>query len=236
MDANLDLMVLGTSRGGTTLLAAALGAHPCVAMLDEDFCGAYKKIVGGKKVGLKLCTPNQIDINKRWHPIFGLGRINGFLRKTLFMNKVPLSDRNIRDYAKNNKIVFFCILRHPAGVIKSIMARENKSEAVALYRWCRTIDAFSEMSADGSIRQVLVSFENLVQSPEPTLRGVCDNLCLDFSCDMLSAPFQNSRYKQSSFDLSKVEYSDSDLIWKKIPSRYRSLYRELREATISAGH
>jgi len=58
-------LLLGASRGDTTILAAALGAHPDVAMLDQDMNGAFNKIIGGKIPGVKLCVPNHIELDKK---------------------------------------------------------------------------------------------------------------------------------------------------------------------------
>lgn len=225
-------MILGTSRGGTTIMAAALGAHPLITILDEDMTGAFDKVVGGKTPGVKLCVPNQIEIEKRWHPIFYIGLSNGRFRKSLLMNKVPRSKLNIHDYTQYGDIKHICILRHPAGVIPSIMNRENRSQDVALYRWKRTVEIFNELYNTPAYSPVFISFEKLIKTPEKTLRSLCENLGVNYSEEMLTAPSKNSRYTKNSFDFSKAQYQDEEAIWDIIPDSIRSLYKTIDEKTL----
>ena len=42
------IVMIGAPRTGTTLLANVLGAHPRIAMLDEEFHGAARFVIGNK--------------------------------------------------------------------------------------------------------------------------------------------------------------------------------------------
>lgn len=225
-------MILGTSRGGTTILAAALGAHPLVAVLDEDMTGAFDRITGGKIPGIKLCVPNQIELDKRWNPIFRIGLTGGYFRKSLFMNKIPKSSLNIRDYGNFGDIKHICILRHPAGVIPSIINREHRSEKVAIYRWQRTIEVFNELNSDRTFAPVYISFEKLITNPEDTLQKLCANLGIPYSSQMLEAPSRNARYTGSNFDSRKGIYINKEEIWRKIPQDTRRLYEKLIDIAV----
>lgn len=62
--------MVGAPRTGTTLLANVLGAHPRIAMFDEEFHGAARFVIGNKIPAVKLCTPSQIQFTKKWKPYF----------------------------------------------------------------------------------------------------------------------------------------------------------------------
>ena len=225
-------LILGASRGGTTILAAALGAHPHVAILDEDMFGSFVKIIGGKTPGVKLCVPNQIELNKRWHFFYKLWVLSGFLRKSLLMNKVPRSPLSIRDYDRYGSIRHVCILRHPAGVIPAIMNREGRSQEVAAYRWRRCVEVFKELDDNPNYSPVFVSFEKLVMQPADTLRGLCSQLGIVFDQEMLSAPSRNTRYTGTGFDSTKADYEDKQTIWESLPPPVREIYNELEQKAL----
>jgi hypothetical protein len=226
------IMVLGASRGGTTILAATLGSHSRVAMLDEDLSGAFVRITGNKIPAVKLCVPNQIEFEKRWSPLYRLGLMNGFFRKSAFMNRIPKSPRSIADYHAQGGIRPVCVLRHPAGVIPAIMKRENKKEKVAVYRWQRCLAVFKTLQQDGRYNPVFVSFEKLVTAPEPTLRALCDALGLPYEDQMLAAPQNNERYTQKTFEPAKAAYEKQDEIWSLLPPRCRDDYRMIENLTV----
>lgn len=225
-------LILGASRGGTTIIASALGSHPSVAILDEEMSGALNKITGGKIPGVKLCIPNQIELDRRWHPLFKLGLMSGYLRKSMIMNRVPLSPLSIRDYDRFGNIRHICIIRHPAGVISAIMNRENRSQKVALYRWRRCLEVFKAIDQDPSYNPVFISFENLVIAPEETLRSLCSEIDLEFAEQMLSAPTRNTRYTSGSFDSTKANYEHSELIWHFLPESICELYKTLNSKAL----
>lgn len=225
--ADVKFMVLGASRGGTTLLAAALGAHPKVAMLDEDMSGAFDRVVGGKIAGVKLCVPNQIEFERRWNPLYAPGLLGGAMRKSLFMNRQPKSRLSIRDYDRFGPIRHIGIARHPAGVIPAIMKRENRGIAVASYRWQRCMNVFKALSGESAYKPVFVTFEDLVRQPEGTLKALCAALEIDFSAQMLEAPSRNDRYQSKGFDPVKAEYEDEEAIWTKLPAGAKVLYDEI---------
>ncbi len=225
-------LVLGAARGGTTILSSALGAHSQIAMLDEDMGMAFTRVTGGKIPAVKLCVPNQIELTRRWQPIFGPGMWAGRFRKSLFMSKIPKSPYSIRDYDEYGPIRHICILRHPAGVMPAVMKRENRSLAVASYRYRRCVEVFADLVADETSNPVIVSFERLVSEPEEVLRNLMDKLELPFEVQMLEAPSRNQRYTASAFDASKGVYEETDAIWSKLPDSTRSRYEQILNLAI----
>jgi hypothetical protein len=224
-----NILVLGTSRGGTTLLSASLGAHPMIAMLDEDHGNAIGRITGGKIAANKLCVPNQIELTRKWHWYYTPGLSNGFFRKTLFMNKIPKGRLSIIDYDQMGDIVYIGVLRHPAGVLQSIRARENKSLKVACYRWQRCLEVFEHMENSNRYFAV-VDFEKLVAQPEETLQAICKWMSLDYDAQMLEGPQRNARYAQEgqSFAKEKAHYENADDIWSHFEKDMRARYESLK--------
>ncbi|MEM6780304.1 MAG: hypothetical protein AAF569_00415 [Pseudomonadota bacterium] len=227
------ILVLGTSRGGTTLLSSSLGAHPDIAMLDEDMNGAICNITGGKIPANKLCVPNQIDFEKKWNPIFALGLSNGFFRKTLFMNKIPKGIYNLQDYNKFGDMHFIGILRHPAGVLSSIQKRENKSLDVACYRWQRCLEVFETLKNQDGFNFNILSFESLVENPVGHLKELSDWLGVSYNPVMMEGPKSNKRYSyDKGFDPSKTDYQNSDDVWRYFSKDIQARYNRLLEFCI----
>lgn len=200
------ILVLGASKSGTTLLATSLGCHTDICMLDEDMRGTFSRIVGNKIKGVKLCLPNQVELTRKWNPIYSIGRTNGFFRKSLFMNKIPRSPISLRDYKeefRNLKIVG--IIRDPDDVIASLKARAHRSGRVAAYRWTRCIEILYELQPSNKDNLVLVHFDNFVTRPRETLRNICARLEIPFQEQMLDGAKYCFRYPEHlEFDASKA--------------------------------
>ena len=232
---NATLLVLGVSRGGTTLSSAALGSHPDIAMLDEDLHGGVFHVTGGKTGGVKLCVPNQAELERRWHWIYTPGVSNGFFRKSLFMNKIPKSPLSIMDYLDHGPCQVVCVLRSAEDVLQSIMKRENKSLKVASYRWQRYIEIFAELKGLNHphlLSPVYLNFDSLVQAPEQTLKALCAKIDLDFHPNMLEAPQRNDRYKSKGFDASRTKKETKHVDTSLISMRAKELYSELKNIAL----
>jgi hypothetical protein len=228
-----NIMVLGVSRGGTTLLAAALGAHSRVAMLDEDFSGAFAKVTGGKIGGVKLCVPNQVELTRRWRPVYALATWNGVLRKSHLMNRVPRCPLSIRDHQALAALTPVCVLRDPRAVVAAIMGRENRRRKVAVYRWRRCLEIFQELERDRETPPVFVDFDRLVTEPEATLKALAVALNLDYERAMLQAPARNERYASGDFDSSKAgPGAGAGLDLSELPQAVWDAYWRLKAASV----
>ncbi|WP_156092844.1 sulfotransferase [Rhodovibrio salinarum] len=210
MTAPSHLLILGVSRGGTTLLATALGAHPRIACLDEDLTGAFNRVVGDKIRGLKLCVPNHVELHRRWTPWCAPGLWFGATRKSLTMNKVPKSRLSIADLAGFGDTQCVAVLRDPRAVVGAIGRRENRSSRVAAYRWHRSVDVADGLSSLPGRPPLIVDFDRLVQNPETVLRGLCSGMDLEFTDALLNAPSLNRRYPGSGFDASRAGAAGSE--------------------------
>lgn len=237
MDSNSTLLVMGTARGGTTLLTASLGAHPEIAMLDEEFTGAVFRVTGGKIRGNKLCVPNHLEWKKHWHWSLRLAGLNGFLRKRKLYNLIPRSELSLVHYMQRAPLQPVCVLRDPNAVIHSIKTREHRTTGIAVYRWCRYMEIVEQLieeahSNPNLAQPVLVSFEGLVTQPEAVLQTLCNSLDIPFSPQMLEGPQRNVRYPRQGFEADKGRGGDKPNYLKQVPSLALQRYKRLMKLDI----
>jgi hypothetical protein len=197
-DGARALVVLGSPRSGTTLLATAIGAHPAVALLSEDLDGGMFRVVGGKLPAVKLCTPNQVDLDRRWRTSYELIEWNGWLRKNIGY-RMPRSRLSLRDMAARTELKVLCVLRDPAHNLAALKRRENKRDAVCRDIVRRTYRLYRRLPGEPRIDARIVSFDRLVQAPEAQLRRMCEWLGLAFDAGMLNAPQLNPLYPEAGF-------------------------------------
>lgn len=232
IDSNTTVLVLGTSRGGTTIITAALGSHPDIAMLDEEFTGAVYHITGGKIRGNKLCVPNQLEWNRRYHVWYRLLGFSGFLRKRMLYNLIPRSELSLKDYLDRGPVQPVCIVRNPHAVIDSIVKRERRSAKVAAYRWQRCIALMTEICNqpnlhDNLLQPAVLSFEGLIQAPQSSLENLCQAIGIPFHDAMLDAPSRNERYTTSGFDTTKINNHDDQQYQSLLSEQSLSEYQAL---------
>lgn len=216
------LIVIGAPRSGTTLLATALGAHSRVALLSEDLNGGVFRVVGGKLPALKLCAPNQIDLDRRWRPVYGLIERNGWLRKNLGY-RLPSSRLSLRDMSLRAELKVLCLLRDPGRNIDALKRRENKRDAVCRDIVRRTYRLFRRLSGEPLMDMRFVSFDRFVRSPEQQLGAICDWLGLTFEPAMLEAPKLNPFYPEAGFRAEKAALPGAAPADAALDGEYRSL-------------
>ena len=228
------VIVLGASRGGTTLLATALGAHPDIACLDEDLTGAFDLVVGGKIRAVKLCVPNHVELTRRWTPVLTPGLWFGTTRKSLFMNRWPKSRHALTDLSRLGDVQPVGIVRDPQAVLGAIRRRENRSLKVAAYRWTRCIEVLDGLGSLAARPPLIVSFDRLVEAPEATLTALSRALAIAFDPAMLSAPQVNRRYPNAGFDASRAATAGAEAIdlTGLIGERTLATYRKLVAASV----
>lgn len=232
--APTHLIVLGASRGGTTLLATALGAHPRIACLDEDLTGAFDLVVGGKIRAVKLCVPNHIELTRRWNSVFAPGLWFGTTRKSLFMNQWPKSRHTLTDLSQLGDVQPIGIVRDPQAVLGAIRRRENRSLKVAAYRWTRCIEVLDELASVATRPPLIVCFDRLVKAPETTLKALSRALAIEFDPAMLDAPQVNHRYPNAGFDTSRTATAGTEAIDLNglIGKRTLATYQKLVDASV----
>ena len=171
------LLILGVPRSGTTLLTSMIGAHPDIAMLNEDLSFAMHTIVSKPVVGNKLCIPNQIQLEPTL-----LSRISRRYDFRIYRSRSIIS---INEYLKDDDLKLIIILRDPRAAISSMMKRGNQTFNEAVYRWQQGTEISSTLRSREEDRTLLVSFEVLVQDPQLVMEAVCEFSDIEFDAGML---------------------------------------------------
>ncbi len=204
------LLVLGAPRSGTTLLAAMLGCHPEIALLNEDTHSASFRIFSKRIRGVKLCIPNQIELehNKVMRVRDGVvrrvqERANAIRRRIGLRTPVPRnrkSDCSIRDYERlTDALHIVATLRSPHDVIGSIIGRGEQAPRTARYRWHRAVEILYQLSIERNDHTdlTLVDFDKLVTHPEGVMNAVLDRLGLKFVDEVLNGFRHTPQYRGS---------------------------------------
>jgi hypothetical protein len=215
------LLILGAPRSGTTLLTAMIGRHNDVAMLNEEFGDAIDKIVSKPIVGNKLCIPNQIELDHKkpsWARLLGPAVHDRLYRHGYFTQR-PEATRSINEYlSTKSPIKVIGILRDGNAVISSIIRRGKQTEDTATYRWRRSLDILHDLSERPEVDLLLLTFEQLVQTPEDTMTRVANFLEIPFQSQMLEGyaftpiysnqgidPERASRHKTNEVDFALAD-------------------------------
>ena len=148
--------------------------------------------------GVKLCIPNQIELDENIHLVrFNkvLNLIIKFLNplykrtfKKRLQRKVIRSSYSIRDYIHTaSELHIVIILRNPIDATKSEKQRAGVTKDYAKQQWLRALDIIGVLYNEKEFFKSfsLVSFDSLVNNPENILRKLFKNLELDFSAASL---------------------------------------------------
>lgn len=224
----LHLLILGSPRSGTTLIASLIGSHSDVAMLIEDINFSITKLTGKKVVANKLCIPNQIQLYRRAGFFSRLTRKIG-LRD--FIKIYPNSRFTITDYLSLENSRIIAIIRNGYDVVFSIQKRGKKKFKLSAYRWCRAIEIIHYLYNTYNDRVFLLSFENLVNNPENQIKAIAGFLGLPFEKSMLNGYKFNPIYPgETKIDKTKAnQYRNKEInfdLKEKFPLIY-SKYNEL---------
>lgn len=197
------LIVLGAQRSGTTLVATAIGAHSGIAMLNEERHGAMFKVVGGKLPAVKLCTPSQVQMDRRWNPIFHLiFKIDWILHRIAY--RTPRSRISLRDMTDRAELLAVCLIRDPSASLDALRRREKWPEKAFRDTLRRTYRLFEQLPREPRIQFCIMSYDRFIRDPETQLRRLCQWLGLSFDPAMLEAPRLNPYYPETTFRVEKA--------------------------------
>lgn len=217
------LLILGAPRSGTTLLTAMIGRHNDVAMLNEEFGDAIDKIVSKPIVGNKLCIPNQIELDRKkpsWARLLGPAFHDRLYRRGYFARR-PEAARSINEYvATKTPLKIIGILRDGNAVISSIVRRGEQTEATATYRWRRSIDILHALSQREDVDLLLLTFEQLVRTPEETMKRVAAFLERPFQPQMLEGYAFTPIYSNNGIDPERAARNRSDGVDYALADRF----------------
>lgn len=202
---------MGAGRGGTSLIASMLDAHPQLEVATEEFVAEYL-LPKGNSI---LSNPEQ--------------QLQAFVKacqkaasksKLRYGNKVTTEQLGfVEDYGRNltgrkalwqqlwqeRKIVF--IVRDGRTCISSKLERTSNTYPQALAYWKHSIDMLKYLQQQGA-KLVLVRFEDLLQNPREELQKVCDFLDVSYSESMLSGTASDRifiDYRQRGLDARKID-------------------------------
>lgn len=234
-------MILGPGRGGTSLLAACLGAHSALK-IDSELHGPGvlmgREFEGTRSVGSLLqerldefaarCDRDRAAARPlTWgnkittEQIAGLEDHNTFndLHGEREVDVVAAFVQRLREYR------FVFIVRDGRSCAESKRRRRGIPLMLAAYRWRYGVRVLRTLRALGRL-DALVSFEDLVTAPERTLTGLCGELGLPFEPHMLQqtkASVMPTDYRQPGFLAEKavipqlpmpiLDYMASDLAY-----------------------
>jgi sulfotransferase family protein len=193
------ILLIGAPRSGTTLLATMIGSHSDIGMVNEDVnIRALGRVLGKRFTGVKLCVPNQIQLEKKSY--FG----SGILKKWGFIAESPKSYFSITEYLAIPALKVVAIIRDGNDSVSSMMVRGRSKLKKAARRWGEAIETIHTIKTVHPDRIFIVSFENLVLDPTATMRAVCDFLGLAFEARMLEGHKLNPYYPEARLDPAKV--------------------------------
>ena len=206
---NFGIVVLGTPRTGTTLLANIIGAHSGVGMLFEDPHGAAFRLIGGKIPAVKLCIPNQVDLERRWHPFYRIARLCGWSRKNIGY-RLPVSRLSLRDMADRNDLKLVCLIRDPNCALDALRRREKLREEICSDMLRRTYRLYETILDEWSGQVCVLSFDRLLRDPEGQTRRLCTRIGLQYEQAMLDAPRFNHLYPEDGFRAERAAPEAAD--------------------------
>jgi len=189
------IFVVGTMRSGSTLLRLILDSHPNIAIGEETgFAGAIaatKDIpnwrYGAEWYGRLGWDEAELDTRLRefYRPMFE--RHAASQGKARWGDKTPFHSWHMPLLAKVfPDAVFVAIVRHPGGVVASLVKKFHYGVADAADYWTSTnLEVLRRGTELGGDRFGLVRYEDVLADPEPTLRGLVGWLGEPWSPDLL---------------------------------------------------
>lgn len=184
-----EIVVLGAGRGGTSLLATLLDAHPQLEVHMEEFVPEFlvqaqrsqfptiaHQLQAFKAANLKLARKSPLRYGNKI-TTEQLGFFEGF-GKDLDARQLLISE-----LWKGRKILF--IVRDGRTCISSKMERTGADYPTALNYWKHSI-AYLKYLQEAKLDIHLLKFEDLLREPREELQKVCDFLDLSYSESMLA--------------------------------------------------
>lgn len=186
------VLLIGAPRSGTTLLASMIARHSEVSMINEDVTGrVLRKLLGRSVTGNKLCVPNQIQLDRK----SGFG--SRLLKNLGLIREAPRSKYSITDYLELPNLKVIAIMRDGNDSISSMVSRGGSGLKKAARRWGEAIETIWKIKCRHETRILIVTFEDLVSSPENTIQKACRFLDLDFQAQMLDGHKHNPYYPEA---------------------------------------
>jgi hypothetical protein len=185
--------------------------------LNEEKSNAWRKVLGRKHLGLKLCIPNQIELDRKSEKsdhgalkrrilkaVGDFGPWDAGPQKAWGEERI---DATIAKFLELDDPRVMAILRAPEQAVASMQKRGGQPLTESLYRWLRAIEIMEALREEAPKRFALVGFERLVSAPEEVLRACAKWLGIDFAPAMLNA--YTPLYKMDKIDAEKAGEEDA---------------------------
>lgn len=177
------ILLIGCPRGGTTLLANIIGAHPRVYIFHERFTrgkqsyldtfGRYSDLPGFKRSFLQFIPHRVKSSNQRW----------GIKILTHIWSRDDL-ERFITAFPQL-QIVF--VVRDGRDAVLSMLERSQyiKTPSEAYERWMESVEVFTSLKGTTPDRFFWYRYEDLVGDPSTKVAEICRFLNLAFDPGLL---------------------------------------------------
>ncbi len=189
------IFVVGTMRSGSTLLRLLLDSHPNIAIGEETgFAGGLSaaRTIPGWRYGAEWSSRigwQRDELDARLRDLYtGMFERNAVSQgKKRWGDKTPFHSWHMTDLAEVfPEAVFVAITRHPAAVVTSMKKKFHYAVPEAADYWTSTNLEVLRQGVDlGAGRFAAVRYEDVVGTPEPTLRALVDWLGEPWSDDLL---------------------------------------------------
>lgn len=206
----MDLLVMGSGRGGTSLLASMLDAHPQLEVATEDFVADFlvppqgqllENPVSKLQAFVKACNKAASKSRLRYGNKVTTEQL-GFVED--FGRNPSAREALKQELWQGRKIVF--IVRDGRTCISSKLERTGSDYPTALAYWKHAIQMLQYLQKQ-DLELLVLRFEDLLQNPREELQKVCDFLNISYSESMLSG---------TASDRIFVDYRQQDLDAKKL--------------------
>ncbi len=214
------IVVLGAGRGGTSLIASLLDAHPKLEIALEAHAEKYLVSPArgpdaleeekGLNLFVKAC---QKDAAQSHFSVWG----NKITTEQLgFLEKGSSADvsKNLvyQQLLKKRKVIF--ITRDGRACIPSKMRRTDCDFETALNYWKHSVNYLRFLRRQKNLELFTLKFEDLLSQPQSELKRVCDFLNIDYHPEMLSGTASNrihKDYRQAEINPEKAQLKPEDL-------------------------
>ncbi len=208
-----NILVLGSGRGGTSLIASLLDAHPQLEIALEAHAQKHlvfsaqgpdeQELNSRLKSFIKACEK---DAKQSHYPSWG----NKITTEQLgFLEAIapPLKalEQVYTRLLQGKKIIF--ITRDGRTCIQSKMRRTHCDLNTAVNYWKHSVNYLAFLRSQADAQLITLKFEDLILQPEIELTKVCRFLGLNYHPQMLTGTASNrihSDYRQDEINKEKV--------------------------------
>ena len=233
------IFIISQPRAGSTMLQRMMGSHPRIHTLSEPWIMLHS-LYALRREGYEA----EYDAPRSWRAVDefldslpgrreeyveGLRRMHAYLYdralvgsgKSHFLDKTPryyLVVRELIQLFPDAQYVF--LLRNPLSILASLVT-EREHRAVLHLSDCR----HDLLSAPAHVLQGIrsladrcatVRYEDLVQQPQETMRGICEKLALDYEPEIVEYGGGGAQEKKWTFGDQGTVYEERQPVTDRI--------------------